>query len=311
MKTSRSKSLVLGLCLLVALAHPSLTLAGECYSGYCYRPSYPVYYPVVQKVVEQQIVQVPQVYYQVASELRDKAIAQLTANSLLPIIGQQVQQAVKQELQGAIQGRICLELGASAGTGVSTGGGIGSYPAPGPSPGPGPSPIPPNDILTQVQSIFTQHCVKCHNPQKTDGGVDMTDIAKLDIRTVERAIHLADIGAMPKKPHPPVSDQEMEVLKQFQYQITSPQGAQAPQQQAPGYGQQYQQSQQQMPPAQPQQPAPEQPQSPPPPQPEQPAEQPENPPQASSNPVPARQATFTLRTNYEPIQILKRPRLRP
>jgi hypothetical protein len=338
MKTLASKSLArlcLAACLcFLVLAQPSLSLAGGCYSGYCYRApvrsySYPVYYPVVQKVVEKQIVQVPQVYYQVASELRDKAIAQLTANSLLPIIGQQVQAAVRQELAGSIQGRVCLELGASTGGGVSTGGGIGSYPAPSPGPnpgpvppsGPGPSPLPPSDMLAQVQGIFTQYCVECHNPSKKMGNINYADITQLDISTITRGIHLADIGQMPpaNQGKQPVPDQVMEVLKQFEYQITTPQGYQGQQQsqaaQAPypangQIGPQQPSGGNPMPP-----PSPEQPNTPPAPQPPaeqpEPAPQPDNPPQAQANPAPTRQATFTLRTTDEPIKILKRPRIRP
>lgn len=59
-------------------------------------------------------------------------------------------------------------------------------PAPNPSPSPGPAPkqadVGPPSVqgnLATIQSIAAAKCMTCHNAQKQDGKLDLTDVAKL------------------------------------------------------------------------------------------------------------------------------------
>lgn len=248
-------------------------MAGGC--GYYYRPQY--YY-------RDRFIIVPQAFYQVGSELRDKAIAthasQLALASLGPQIQQQVQQGIQQGLQTAMSGRAVMDFNIQSGTGVAaqTQGYNSQLQVPpqyqqqpqqyqqpyGQAPQAAQpqqqyqQPVPngqPQIDMVAVQSVFTKHCVSCHKPGKmepinTPGKqpLDLTDISKVPPVRLMLAIRRTDMGSMPPEPNPLVTDEELKPLKVLELSILNELGNTPP---SPPLQQEQPQSQpQQQPPPQ-------------------------------------------------------------
>ena len=104
------------------------------------------------------------VYYQVGAGLREQAIADEAARKALAANNAQWEQRIGQLLR--FRGEATLRFEGEAEAGATSGGGVDSPPPPAPAPGGG----PPSDVL----GIFATSCIRCHQPGKLSGGLDLT-----------------------------------------------------------------------------------------------------------------------------------------
>lgn len=203
-------------------------------SASCYRQRV-VYVQKAVAVVPVALVQ--PVYYQVGSSLREEAIAQLAAQKAIEALkvqhAQELQaqrQQFTQQLNGAIsaRGTVCVDFNGGAGASTNTSGppahnGVTPTPAPPPSPMPQPPPSPEpepdqppsEDLTAKAQAIFSQRCVMCHGPAKQAKNLRLDSIASVPQNKLHKSVIRAFRGTMPPAPHPPIPQDEADLLLQW------------------------------------------------------------------------------------------------
>ena len=165
-------------------------LCASCFGGDC-RSRHVVAKQVVavQQVVAP-VAYAPYTYYAVGQELRQDAVEERIAIKVAKLLAAQ---PVKQAATGPCP---CVPAGSEAARGVQ----------------PQPTPVPASDIEAQAIAVFQQSCVKCHNANKADGGLDLTNIEAARERAC-KIYGLVNVGVMPKGGS--VSDADAEVLARW------------------------------------------------------------------------------------------------
>lgn len=172
---------------------------------------------VEQVVVERVVDNYPDYRYYVGQDVRDDAIAEKAALKLLRTQYQIELQAIR---TGNVEELRKLFPGLFPGRGQPEPGQAGNNSKPVPPQGPPTTepplekPVPPTDATPTVEpvsKVFQTHCVKCHKPGKTEGGLDLTDPTKLTELQRWKVFGLSVSGTMPKGGNP-ISDKEAQAI---------------------------------------------------------------------------------------------------
>lgn len=148
------------------------------------------------------------VLHQVGSALREEAIAEKAVEKAIPKMREELQkhyegqiQALRQELQAAISGKICVEFG-----GVNIGkASTESEPAA--------ADAPSNPSDAAAQRVIDRNCLRCHNGPNSKGKSDFRDVSKLSELMKRKIQFAADSELMPPKGQgQPVNDADNQIL---------------------------------------------------------------------------------------------------
>lgn len=184
---------------LVAILALALGDGSSLRAGDCYRVR--TRYVAPHKAFIQTVAVYP-VYYQVGQEIRNDAIAELTAKKV-----QAYWQADKQQLKNSIleelrlSGKICVEFGSNSAGGAATSGGNSSTPAPAPA-----------GDHSAAQLVFNESCISCHTGATAKGGLDLSDLSRLPAAKLQKAALRAYTGSMPPQPAQPIAQEKADAL---------------------------------------------------------------------------------------------------
>ncbi len=188
------------IALAVVLA-PIQSHAGGCY----YR----------QRAYAVPVIYQPFILYQAGSALREEAIA--TRAALLATAPLQAElAALRQEIAASrlqFRGQAVLQFQGEAAAEGTAGAGA-SVPPPTPAPAPTDPGQGDGDLAQPVAAIVQAHCLKCHNANKAEGKLDLSDLSTLTREQRLLAWSLCFSAEMPKGGQP-LSDADVDAIRKW------------------------------------------------------------------------------------------------